>query len=176
MKQGSLFGKRMFFSIILLSLVTFGIGIAVFRNEENAEAIQKAKESTRPVRVTYLKGSASIETRSFPGVVQATRETDLAFRVSASMASKESLAKGEPFLLEPIMEVEVFVPESFMGEVIGDLNSRGGKIESINPKSDIQVIQAVVPLSNMFGYSTSLRSASQGRGTFSMQFSHFDKN
>ena len=74
-----------------------------------------------------------------------------------------------------IMDVEVFVPEAFMGDVIGDLNARGGKIESINAKMGIHVIKAAVPLSSMFGYSTDLRSATQGRGTFSMQFSHFDR-
>ncbi len=102
--------------------------------------------------------------------------TELAFKVSASMACKEALSNGDPFLLEPIMDAEVFVPEAFVGEVIGDLNSRNGKIESIDHKKGTQVIKATVPLSRMFGYSTSLRSASQGRGTFTMQFSHFDRN
>lgn len=101
--------------------------------------------------------------------------TELAYTVSASMACKEALASGEPFLLDPIMAVEILVPESFMGEVIGDLNSRNGKIESINPERGIQSIRAVVPLAKMFGYSTSLRSSTQGRGTFTMQFSHFDR-
>ena len=102
--------------------------------------------------------------------------TELAYTVSASMACKEALSKGDPFLLEPIMTVEIFVPEAFTGDVIGDLNSRGGKIESIEHKAGAQVISATVPLSQMFGYSTTLRSASQGRGTFSMQFSHFDRS
>jgi elongation factor G len=102
--------------------------------------------------------------------------TELAYTVSASMACQETLKNGEPFLLEPIMKTEIFVPEAFMGDVIGDLNARNGKIESIEHKLGTQVIQAIVPLSRMFGYSTSLRSATQGRGTFSMQFSHFDRN
>ncbi len=102
--------------------------------------------------------------------------TDLAYTVSASMACKKALSSGNPFLLEPIMEVEVFVSEASTGDVIGDLNTRGGKIESIDAKADTQVIKAIVPLSGMFGYSTSLRSATQGRGTFTMQFSHFDHN
>lgn len=101
--------------------------------------------------------------------------SDLAYTVCASMACKEALLNGEPFLLDPIMSVEVFVPESFIGDVIGDLNSRGGKIESIEPKTELQSIKAKIPLAQMFGYSTSLRSATQGRGTFSMQFSHFDR-
>ncbi len=102
--------------------------------------------------------------------------TELSYTVSAAMACKEAFKKGEPFLLEPIMDAEVFIPDSFMGDVIGDLSSRGGKIESINSKSGVQVIKAIVPLSRMFGYSTSLRSATQGRGTFTMQFSHFDRS
>ncbi len=102
--------------------------------------------------------------------------TELAYTVSASMAVKEALTKAGPFLLEPIMDVEVFIPESFMGEVIGDLNARGGKIESVDHKMGSQVIKATVALSRMFGYSTSLRSATQGRGTFTMQFSHFDRS
>lgn len=100
--------------------------------------------------------------------------SELAYTVAASMACKEALGTGESFLLDPIMSAEVFVPESFMGDVIGDLNARGGKIESITPKAGVQVIKAVVPLARMFGYSTALRSGTQGRGTFTMQFSHFD--
>jgi len=102
--------------------------------------------------------------------------SELAFKVSASMACKSALSLGNPFLLDPIMKVEAFVPEAFMGDVIGDLNARGGKIESITAKTGLQLIKAVVPLAQMFGYSTSLRSATQGRGTFSMQFSHFDRS
>lgn len=100
---------------------------------------------------------------------------DLAYKVSASMATKEALAAGGPFLLDPIMKVEVFVPEAFMGDVIGELNARNGKIEAIEHHMGSQVIKATVPLARMFGYSTALRSATQGRGTFTMQFSHFDR-
>jgi len=105
-----------------------------------------------------------------------TLSSQLAFTVSASMACREALSNGSPFLLEPIMVAEVFVPEAFVGDVIGDLNARKGKIESIEHRMGSQVIRVTVPLSQMFGYSTSLRSATQGRGTFSMQFSHFDRN
>ncbi len=105
-----------------------------------------------------------------------TNGSELAFTVAASMAVREALSRGNAFLLDPIMAVEVIVPEDFMGEVIGDLNARGGKIESIEPKLGAQTIKATVPLAKMFGYSTSLRSATQGRGTFSMQFSRFDRN
>jgi elongation factor G len=101
--------------------------------------------------------------------------SELAYTVSASMALTKALAAGTPYLLDPLMSVEVLVPEDFMGDVIGDLNARGGKIESISPRSGVQEIKASAPLARMFGYSTSLRSATQGRGTFTMQFSRFDR-
>jgi elongation factor G len=101
--------------------------------------------------------------------------SELAYKVAASMACNEAVKNGKPFLLDPIMKIEILVPETAMGDVIGDLNSRNGKIESIASKAGVQVIKAIVPLAKMFGYSTSIRSATQGRGTFSMQFSHFDR-
>ena len=100
--------------------------------------------------------------------------TEMAFKVAASMAVKKGCRKAGSILLEPIMSVDVVVPENFLGEVIGDINSRRGKVGKITPKGKISVIKALVPLKEMFGYSTSLRSSSQGRGTFSMQFSHYD--
>lgn len=102
------------------------------------------------------------------------RSTELACSVCAAMACKNALENASLALLEPIMEVEVFVPDTYMGDAISDLNIRGGKVESITPKSGIQVVKAVAPLAKMFGYSTALRSVSQGRGTFTMQFSRFD--
>ena len=102
------------------------------------------------------------------------RSSELAFSVCASMACKDALEKASISLLEPIMEIEIFVPDNYMGDAISDLNARGGKVESITPKSGIQIVKAVAPLARMFGYSTALRSVSQGRGTFSMQFSKFD--
>jgi elongation factor G len=116
-----------------------------------------------------------VEARLVGGGFRESVGTELAFRVAASMACKEALNKGNPFLLDPIMAVEVFVPEDFMGEVIGDLNARNGKIEAIDTQRGLQVLRATVPLSEMFGYSTALRSATQGRGTFTMRFSHFDR-
>jgi len=109
------------------------------------------------------------------GLYKESLSTELAFTVSASMACKTALSNGAPFLLDPIMNVEIFVPEAFTGDVIGNLNARGGKIESIEHKKEVQMIKAIVPLAQMFGYSTSLRSATQGRGTFTMHFSHFDR-
>ncbi len=100
--------------------------------------------------------------------------SEMAFRVAAGMAFQKAAAQADPVLLEPIMKVEILVPEDFMGEVIGDLNARQGKVEEITNRGAVQVIAAKVPLSRMFGYSTALRSVSQGRGTFTMQFSRYD--
>ena len=99
----------------------------------------------------------------------------MSFKVAAGMAFENACLRAEPILLEPIMKAEILVPEEFMGDVIGDLNSRQGKIDQIISKGPVQVLTASIPLSKMFEYSTSLRSLSQGRGTFSMQFSHYDK-
>ncbi|MBW2246418.1 MAG: elongation factor G [Deltaproteobacteria bacterium] len=126
----------------------------------------------------FLMGYPVVDVKAIltGGAFKESLGTELAYTVSASMACKTALANGEPFLLDPIMDVEIFVPEAFMGDVIGDLNSRKGKVESIAHKMDSLVIKAIVPLARMFGYSTSLRSATQGRGTFTMQFSHFDRS
>jgi len=99
----------------------------------------------------------------------------MAFRVAAAMAFKGACQEAESIMLEPVMKADILVPEEFTGDVISDLNARQGKIEKISTERMLQVITAIVPLSKMFGYSTSLRSVSQGRGTFSMQFSHYDK-
>jgi elongation factor G len=99
--------------------------------------------------------------------------SEMAFRVAASMAFRNGCQQAQPVLLEPIMQLEIIVPDEFLGEVIGDLNSRKGKIEKITPRKKIQQVRAVAPLSLMFGYSTALRSASQGRATFTMHFSHY---
>ena len=100
---------------------------------------------------------------------------EMAFKIATAMAFRNACNKAGPLLLEPIMKAEILVPEEFMGEVISDLNTRQGKIEQITSNAQVQILTASVPLSRMFGYSTSLRSASQGRGTFTMQFSHYDK-
>jgi len=99
----------------------------------------------------------------------------MAFKAAANMGFRGAFQKGEPVLLEPIMKTEVLAPEEFTGEVIGDLNARQGKIEQIASTGAIQALTASVPLSKMFGYSTALRSVTHGRGTFTMQFSHYDR-
>lgn len=89
------------------------------------------------------------------------------------MAFKEACNKANAVLLEPIMKCEIVTPDSFMGDVIGDLNSRRGKVLAMNPRHGVQVIEAQVPLASMFGYATDLRSRTQGRATYTMQFAHY---
>jgi len=101
--------------------------------------------------------------------------SEMAFKIAGSMAFKEGCKKADPVLLEPIMRVDVVVPETYMGDVMGDLNSRRGRIEGMENRSGAQVITAKVPLANMFGYATELRSRTQGRGVFTMQFSHYEE-
>jgi len=111
----------------------------------------------------------------FDGSYHEVDSSELAFKIAASMAFKDACKKAELVLLEPIMDVEVITPEEYMGEVIGDLNSRRGRIQTMEKRGKAQVIRAMVPLAEMFGYATDLRSKTQGRGTYTMQFSHYDE-
>jgi elongation factor G len=115
-----------------------------------------------------------VEVAVIGGIYKEQTASELAFKVAASTALQEGCRKAQPQLLEPIMSVEVIVPEEFTGEVINDLNIRKGKIEGVHTRRSVKIIHATMALSQMFGYSTALRSASQGRATFTMQFSHFD--
>ena len=99
--------------------------------------------------------------------------SEMAFKIAGSMGFKEGAARAHPVLLEPIMAVEVATPDDYMGDVIGDLNSRRGKIQAMNPRSGVQMIDALVPLAEMFGYATDVRSKTQGRATYTMQFAHY---
>ena len=100
--------------------------------------------------------------------------SEMAFKIAGSQAFKKAVSSGSPQLLEPYMKVEVIVPEEYLGEVMGDITSRRGRIEGIEPRGGSQVIRAFVPLAEMFGYATDLRSHTQGRGTYSMEFSHYE--
>jgi len=111
----------------------------------------------------------------YDGSYHEVDSSEMAFKVAASMAFKEGMKKADPVILEPIMKVVVTVPEDYMGDVIGDLNSRRGRIEGMEARAGAQVIHAYVPLAEMFGYATALRSRSQGRGVFSMEISHFEE-
>jgi elongation factor G len=100
---------------------------------------------------------------------------EMAFRIAGSMALKEGVRRAKPVLLEPIMDVEVVTPADYMGDIIGDLSSRRGKVGGMTERAGARVIGASVPLGEMFGYSTTLRSMSQGRAVYTMQFAHYDE-
>ena len=111
----------------------------------------------------------------YDGSYHEVDSSEMAFKIAGSMGFKEAAKKAKPVILEPIMNVEVVTPEEYMGDVIGDLNSRRGKIQTMDKRGKAQVIKATVPLSEMFGYATDLRSKTQGRATYTMQFAHYDE-
>lgn len=116
-----------------------------------------------------------IKVKLIDGSYHDVDSSEMAFKIAGSMAFQEGARKANPVILEPIMAVEVVSPEDYLGDVMGDLNSRRGKIEGITPRKDAQVIKAMVPLSEMFGYATQLRSMTQGRALYTMQFDHYDE-
>ncbi|MBI5808718.1 MAG: elongation factor G [Ignavibacteriales bacterium] len=116
-----------------------------------------------------------VKVKLFDGSYHEVDSDEISFKVAASMAFKQGALKAGPILLEPIMSVEVITPEEYLGDVMGDLNSRRGKIEGFSSRKDAQVIRAMVPLAQMFGYATILRSMTQGRAIYTMQFSHYSE-
>jgi elongation factor G len=157
-----------------------GIGFTSLVNpaalpSEFSRAVQKGV--TESFGTGPLMGYPVMDVRAtlLEAVCRESNGSELAFSVAGAQACNEAMAGAAPFLLDPIMTVEVFVPENLIGEVIGDLNARSGKIEAIEHRAGAQIVRAEVPLAKMFGYSTDLRSATQGRGTFTMQFARFDK-
>ena len=117
----------------------------------------------RDIRVTLYDGS-----------FHEVDSSEMAFKIAGSMAFEGACRKADPVLLEPVMKVEVLVPQDFMGDVIGDLNSRRGKVQGIKVRATSQAVEAAVPLSEMFGYATNLRSRTQGRATFTMEFYQYE--
>ncbi len=149
------------------------VGGAVPREYFNAveKGIREAGENG------ILAGYPVVDVKAtlYDGSYHEVDSSEMAFKIAGSMAFKEAARKAKPVLLEPIMNVEVVTPEEYMGDVIGDLNSRRGKIQSMEKRGKAQIIKAQVPLSEMFGYATDLRSRTQGRATYTMQFAHYDE-
>ena len=116
-----------------------------------------------------------IKVKLIDGSFHDVDSSEMAFKIAGSIAFKEGVKKANPILLEPIMDVEIVTPEEYMGDVMGDMSSRRGRVEGMSQRRDAQVIKALVPLSEMFGYATVLRSMTQGRAIYSMQFSHYDE-
>ncbi|PGM52409.1 elongation factor G [Bacillus sp. AFS053548] len=115
-----------------------------------------------------------IKAKLFDGSYHDVDSNEMAFKVAASLALKNAVKKCNPVLLEPLMKVEVVIPEEYLGDIMGDITSRRGRVEGMEARGNAQVVRAMVPLSEMFGYATSLRSNTQGRGTFSMVFDHYE--
>ena len=109
----------------------------------------------------------------YDGSYHEVDSSEVAFHVAGSMGLKNAVEKAKPVLLEPIEKVEITTPDEYLGDVMGDVSSRRGKIDGMNPKDGIHVLDAFIPLSEMFGYATDLRSKTQGRATYSMQFDHY---
>jgi elongation factor G len=133
--------------------------------------IQEAMESG------VLAGYPLVDVRAtlVDGSFHEVDSSEMAFKIAGSMALKDGAKQAQPVLLEPIMDVEVVTPEEYLGDVMGDLSSRRGKIGGIHARRQAQVVGASVPLSEMFGYATTLRSMSQGRAVYTMQFSHYEE-
>jgi elongation factor G len=118
---------------------------------------------------------SDVRVRLYDGSYHDVDSSEMAFKIAGSMGLKAAAEKARPVLLEPIMSVEVVVPEEYMGDVIGDLNSRRGRIEGMELRGTSQIIKSLVPLSEMFGYATELRSRTQGRGSFTMHFGRYEE-
>lgn len=116
-----------------------------------------------------------IKAKLFDGSYHDVDSNEMAFKVAASMALKNAVSKCNPVLLEPIMKVEVVIPEEYMGDIMGDITSRRGRVEGMEARGNAQVVRAMVPLAEMFGYATALRSNTQGRGTFTMHMDHYEE-
>jgi len=141
---------------------------------EYIPAIQKGVQEAMGSGVAAGYPVVDVRTTVTFGSYHDVDSSEMAFKIAGSMAFKEAMAKASPVILEPVMSLEVVTPEDFMGDVISDINRRRGRIAGQEPRSGVQVITGTVPLAEMFGYATDLRSRTQGRATFTMQFSHYE--
>lgn len=141
---------------------------------EYIPAVEKGIKEAMDTGVLAGYPVVDIKATLYDGSYHEVDSSEMAFKIAGSMAFKDACHKAKPVLLEPIMSVEVVTPEEYMGEVMGDLNSRRGKIQSMEKRGNAQIIKSEVPLSEMFGYATDLRSKTQGRATYTMQFSHYE--
>jgi elongation factor G len=155
----------------------------VFNNEikggaiprEYIPAVEKGCQEAMQGGVLAGYPLEDVEVTLYDGSYHDVDSNEMAFKLAASMGFKEGCRKASPAILEPLMKVEVEVPEDYMGDVIGDLNRRRGQVNNMGDRSGNKIVDAFVPLSEMFGYSTDLRSATQGRATYSMEFDHYEE-
>jgi len=138
-------------------------------------AVEKGCEEAMQNGVLAGYPMEDVEVTLYDGSYHDVDSNEMAFKLAASMGFKEACRKARPSILEPMMKVEVEVPEDFMGDVIGDLNRRRGQVNNMGDRAGNKIVDAFVPLSEMFGYSTDLRSATQGRATYAMEFDHYEE-
>jgi len=138
-------------------------------------AVQKGVEEAMEAGVLAGFPVVDVKVTLYDGSFHEVDSSEMAFKIAASIGFKDAMKKASPVILEPIMKVEVVVPEEYMGDVMGDLNSRRGKVEGMEARGNTQVIKSYVPLKEMFGYATNLRSLSQGRATYTMLFDHYEE-
>ena len=143
--------------------------------KEFIPAIQKGIEEALTSGIIGGYPVIGVKVSLVDGSFHEVDSSEMAFKIAASMAFKEAMRKANPVLMEPIMEVEVVTPEEYLGDVIGDLSSRRGRIENMTTRSGAKVVKAYVPLAEMFGYASALRNKTSGRATFTMQFSHYEE-
>ncbi len=143
--------------------------------KEYIPAVEKGVVEAMETGVLAGYPMVDVEVELYDGSYHDVDSDEISFKIAGSMAFKEGARRADPCLLEPIMKVEVVTPEEYMGDVIGDLNSRRGRVQGMDPRGNAQVIRALVPLAEMFGYATDLRSSTQGRATYTMQFSHYEE-
>jgi len=142
--------------------------------KEYIPAVKKGIEEAMEIGSLAGFPVKDIKVKLLDGSYHEVDSSEMAFKIAASMAFKDAISKGSPVLLEPIMKVEVTTPENYLGDVIGNINSRRGKIMKMEGRGELQVISADIPLSEMFGYATELRSITQGRGTYNMEFLKYE--
>jgi len=142
---------------------------------EYIPAVEKGVEEALSTGVKAGYPVVDVRVTLTDGKYHETDSSELAFKIAGSLALQEGIRRAKPVLLEPVFKVEVVTPEEFMGDVIGDLNRRRGRIDGMEPRGNTQVVSAVAPLSEMFGYATDLRSMSQGRASYTMQFERYEE-
>ena len=161
-----------------------GVGVGfVFSNEIKGGSIPR--EFIRPIEQGIKEAMQTgvlagyevkdIKVVLLDGSYHDVDSSEMAFKIAGSLAFKDACRRASPALLEPVMKVEVVLPDEYMGDIIGDLNSRRGRIEGIEARPGTQIIRALVPLSSMFGYATDMRSRTQGRATYTMHFAHYEE-
>ena len=142
--------------------------------KEYVPAVKKGVEEALDSGIRAGFPVVDIKVALFDGSYHDVDSNEMAFKIAGSMGFKDGTKKASPIILEPLMKTEVIVPEEWMGDVIGDLNSRRGRITGMDERSGMKIVSANVPLAEMFGYANDLRSRTQGRATYTMEFSHYE--